>query len=170
MLNRPPGTGGGASQWHLNQSSPPSKCTSHLGFSLEGPHPAGNHGVAAHGDGNIAALGVVNRCGHVASWSCRLPVASGQGWVRWGHFSKYAALDDCPAVLRPGPFDCPLMSLRGAKRRGNLDPVAGFSSLTRLPRCARNDISDNRMTLVLRPCTFHHPRPILQCSPNDRSW
>ena len=34
MLNRPLGTGEGASQWHFNQSSLPRKCTSHLGFSL----------------------------------------------------------------------------------------------------------------------------------------
>ena len=57
------------------------------------------------------------------------------------------------AAHRPKFFDHPLMSLRGAKRRGNRDPVAGFASPTRLPRCARNDIADNRNTLA------HRPRP-----------
>ena len=40
---------------------------------LERLHPAGNHGVAAQGNGNIAALGIVNR-----SHGCLLAV-SGQG-------------------------------------------------------------------------------------------
>jgi hypothetical protein len=45
------------------------------------------------------------------------------------------------------------MSLRGAKRRANLDPVAGFASPTRLPRCARNDILDNRKAVRLDPAS-----------------
>ena len=34
MPNRSPGTGERVSLWYLNQSSPPNKCRSHLGFSL----------------------------------------------------------------------------------------------------------------------------------------
>ena len=53
-------------------------------FFLEGLHPAGYHGIATHGNRNIAALGIVNR-----SHGCLLAV-SGQEWVWWGHFSRFA--------------------------------------------------------------------------------